>query len=120
MAYPHLNPNSKQHLLAASAKALKLFDNTYSHFQSFIDRHMSQTRASPFQFSIYKHALLLFNFYYSNKSSSNWVSLNFNQFLTGRQLKKNQQLTSRKVLTYCAKNCLASMIYFHFHEKPYP
>jgi hypothetical protein len=83
---PNLNPNSKQHLLAASAKALKLCDNTYSPFQSFIDLHRSHTRATPFQFSIYKHALLLFKLYNSNELSDDWVSLNFNQILTGRQL----------------------------------
>ena len=83
---PNLNPNSKQHLLAASAKALKLCDNTYSPFQSFIDLHRSHTRGTPFQFSIYKHALLLFKLYNSNELFNDWVSLNFNQILTGRQL----------------------------------
>jgi hypothetical protein len=58
---PSLNPNSKQHFLAASAKALKLFDNTYSPFQSYIALHRSNTQAKPIQFSIFKHALLFLN-----------------------------------------------------------
>ena len=83
---PNLNPNSKQHLLAASAKALRLCDKSITPFQSYIDLHRSHKRAMPSQFSTYKHALLLYKLYNSNETSDDWVDLNFTQVLTGRQL----------------------------------
>ena len=83
---PNLNPNLKQHLLSASAKALKLCNSTCSPFQSFIDLHRSHKRATPAQFSTYKHALLLFKLYNSNETSDDWVMLNYNQILTRRQI----------------------------------
>ena len=91
---PSLNPNSKQHLLAASAAALRLCEGINSPFLSYIDLHRSIKRATPNQMSTYKHALLLFKLYNSNETSDDWVNLNFKQILTRRQ--QNFRIISEK------------------------
>ena len=83
---PSLNPQSRQHLLAASAKALKLCEKPNAPVLSYSDLHRSHKRATPSQLSTYKHALLLFKLYNSNETSDEWVNLNFKQILTRRQV----------------------------------
>lgn len=83
---PSLNPNSKQHLLAASAKALQLCNRDNTTFHSYIELHKISNRATPNQMSTYKHAILLHKLYNSTDSTNEWLTLNFNQILTGRQL----------------------------------
>ena len=83
---PTLNPNSKQLLLSASAKALTLcnWDNSRDH--SYIALHRINKRATPNQMLKYKHALLLYKLYNCVDTTIDWVHLNFQQILTGRQL----------------------------------
>jgi hypothetical protein len=82
---PTLNQNSKQLLLSASAKALKLCNKEYSNDNSYIALHKINKRATPSQFFIYKHALLLFKLYNCVDSTTDWIYLNFQQILTSLQ-----------------------------------
>ena len=83
---PSLNPNSKQLLLAASAKALRLCIKYQSNFLSYIDTHKITKRATPNQILLYKHAILLYKLYNSIDTTQEWVNLNFQQILTSRQV----------------------------------
>jgi hypothetical protein len=83
---PSLNPNSKQLLMSASAKALRLSINNHSTVYSYIDMHKITNRAIPSQMLLYKHAILLFKPYNTINSTSDWVKLNFQQTLTSRQV----------------------------------
>ena len=82
---PSLNPYLKKQLLSASAKALKICARNNDRSISFEVLHKINSRATPNQFSKYKHALLLFNLYNSQQPPKDWVSLNLNQVLTSRQ-----------------------------------
>ena len=82
---PSLNQHSKQLLLAASAKALKLCFKTQLVMFSYNDIHTLTKRATPPQLQIYKHAILLLRLYNSIDTTSDWVRLNFQQTLTSRQ-----------------------------------
>ena len=83
---PTLNTYSKQLLLLASAKALKLCNKDYSHDHQYVDLHKTNKRATPNQILLYKHALLLFKLYNCVDTTMDWVHLNFQQILTSRQL----------------------------------
>ena len=83
---PSLNPNSKQLLMSASAKALRLCINDQTTVYSYIDMHKITNRATPSQMLLYKHAILLFKLYNTLNSTSDWVKLNFQQTLTSRQV----------------------------------
>ena len=71
---PSLNPNSKQHLLAASARALLVCKNDSSVLHSYIDLHKITKHATPNQILIYKHAILLFKLYNNTQSSLEWIA----------------------------------------------
>ena len=83
---PSLNPNSKQLLMSASAKALRICVNDQSTIYSYIDMHKITNRATPSQILVYKHAILLYKLYNTINSTSDWVKLNFQQTLTSRQV----------------------------------
>ena len=82
---PSLNQNSKHLLLSASARALKLCNKNYSNDHSYIALHKLNKRATPNQFLIYKHALILFKLYNCINTTTDWINLNFQQILTSRQ-----------------------------------
>ena len=82
---PSLNPVSKQQLLSASANALKLCNTQVDPFVSFLDLHINNSRATPIQMLMYKHALLLFNIFNNMKPTNDWIDLNFNQINSSRQ-----------------------------------
>jgi hypothetical protein len=81
-----LNQHSKQLLIAASAKALKLCFKSQPVLFSYNDIHTLTKRATPPQLQTYKHAILLFRLYNSINATSDWVRLNFQQTLTSRQM----------------------------------
>ena len=83
---PSLNPNSKQLLLVASAKALRLCIKYQNKVFSYVDIHKITKRATPNQILLYKHAILLFKLYNSIDTTQEWVNLNFQQILTSRQV----------------------------------
>jgi hypothetical protein len=72
-------------LLSASAKALSLCSKSIDRSISFRNLHIINSRATPQQFSKYKHALILYNLYNLQQPPKDWLSLNLNQFLTSRQ-----------------------------------
>ncbi len=82
---PTLNPHSKQLLLAASSKALKLCIKDYTVLYSYENILTLTKRATPQQLSTFKHAIRLFKLYNKTMSTSDWVKLNFQQILTSRQ-----------------------------------
>ena len=82
---PSLNPFLKKQLLSASAKALYVCTRNIDRSISFKNLHKNNLRATPQQFSKYKHSIILFNLYNSQQPPRDWVSLNFNQVLTSRQ-----------------------------------
>ena len=82
---PSLNPISKQQLLSASAKALKLCSYNNDQMISFMDIHVQMKRATPCQMLKYKHALLLHKLYNFMEPIAEWILMNFNQIITGRQ-----------------------------------
>ena len=83
---PTLNPISKQLMLAASAKALQLCNKDYTSVHSYINLHKINKQATPNQMLTYKHAILFFKLYNSIETTVDWLNLNFQQILTGRQL----------------------------------
>ena len=56
---PTLKPEIKQHLLSASANALKLAQHYPDRMESFINVHKSVKRATPEKILLFKHAVLL-------------------------------------------------------------
>jgi hypothetical protein len=82
---PNLNPVSKNHLLSASANALKLCTPNYNRMMSFETLHLLNGRASPVNLMKYKHAILLHKIYNRGEPPKDWLALNFNQVLPGRQ-----------------------------------
>jgi hypothetical protein len=82
---PTLNPVSKKHLLSASANALKLCTPNYERMMSFETLHLLNGRACPTNLMKYKHAILLYKIYNKGEPPKDWLALNFNQVLPGRQ-----------------------------------
>ena len=82
---PTLNPVSKNHLLAASANALKLCTPNYDRNMSFQTLHLLNGRANPTNLMKYKHAILLYKIYNKGEPPKDWIALNFNQVLPRRQ-----------------------------------
>ena len=82
---PTLNPVSKNHLLAASANALKLCTPNYDRTMSFETLHLLNGRANPTNLMKYKHAILLYKIYNRGEPPKDWLALNFNQVLPRRQ-----------------------------------
>jgi hypothetical protein len=82
---PTLNWNSKQQLIAASAKALRLCINDHNVY-SYNDIHKITKRATPNQMLVYKHAILLYKLCNTIDSTKDLVKLNFQQIRTSRQV----------------------------------
>ena len=82
---PTLKSTLKQSLLSASAKALKVCCTNYEYNLSFINLHKSCNRATPDELMLYKTALCLFKLYNMEFNSIEFIGLNFNQIITGRQ-----------------------------------
>jgi hypothetical protein len=91
---PSLNPITKQLLMSASAKALRICINDNSTVYSYVNMHKITNRATPSQILVYKHAILLFKLYNTINSTSDWVKLNFQQTLTSRQVNFNISQTN--------------------------
>jgi hypothetical protein len=83
---PTLNPNSKQLLLTASAKAFKLCNKDYSYDHLLITLHKINKRATSNQMLLYKYALLFFKLYNCVDTTIDWVHLNFQKIFTSRQM----------------------------------
>ena len=77
-----LDPNSKQMLLSASAKALRLTIPFSNRFISFEEIHKQCKQSTPKHLAQYKNALQLFKLFNTNLHSRDWVDLT-NQIITG-------------------------------------
>ena len=74
---PTLKPEIKQHLLSASANALKLAQHVPDRMESFINIHVNAKRATPEIFLLYKHAILLHKLFNTQIPQMEWVDINF-------------------------------------------
>ena len=77
-----LDHNSKQMLLSASAKALRLTMPYTNRFISFEDLHKHCKQSNPQQMAQYKNALQLYKLFNTNTHSIDWIDLN-NQIIMG-------------------------------------
>ena len=101
---PSLKPELKQILLSSSANALKISQKLPDRYESFINVHRACKRATPNQFIIYKHSILLHKLYNLHSPKLDWVDLNFNQTFTSRQttfntIKSNNFLIGNNLLS---------------------
>ena len=81
---PILNPQLKQKLLSASAAPLKLCTRMYDRSMSFDTLHTLNKRATPKQFTTYRHAILLHKVYNDETTNQNRLDLFFNQQFNNR------------------------------------
>ena len=82
---PYLKTDLKRRLLSASASALKVCTPTYHDRMSYIELHKTNNRATPTEFSNYKHALLLHKLVQTEIPNLDWIDLNFQQSFNGRE-----------------------------------
>ena len=82
---PKLNAYLKSLLLSTSSRALKLCTPSYTQEMSFVKLHEINNRATPEQFCIYKHSLLLHSIYNLKTPPQEWINLNFNQMFNRRE-----------------------------------
>jgi hypothetical protein len=83
---PSLNPYLKGLLLSASSKALKICTPSYNLSMSYNDLHVINNRATPDNFCLYKHSLLLHSLFNKQQPPIDWIQINFNQNLNNRNL----------------------------------
>ena len=76
---PNIAPYLKSLLLSASAKALKLCTSYHSQSTSYVNLHEINKRATPEQFCLYKHSLLLHDLFNNQRPQIDWISINFYQ-----------------------------------------
>ena len=81
---PALKPQIKQLLLSASATALKLSQRKPDPMESFLNIHLRSNRATPENFLVYKHAILLHKLYNNHSPNLEWVDLHYKQTLNPR------------------------------------
>ena len=101
---PTLKPEIKQHLLSASANALKLAQRYPDRMESFINIHTNLNRATPEKFLLFKHAILLHKLFNTRTPSIEWVDLTFKQTYSQRQtkfylIKSNNYKIGNNILT---------------------
>ena len=102
---PSLKYSLKQKLLSASAKALKACVRFADDGTSFLNLHKMCNRATPNEMMIFKIALTLFKLYNKDFNCVEFVHLNFNQIITGRQSKSR---THKNHNTKVGLNALAN------------
>ena len=79
-----LNGRIKQHILAASANALKLLNNVSDLRTSFAQLHCQEKRAMPLIFSKYTLAILLYKIYNNDCFDDDWQDMNAQQNFNAR------------------------------------
>ena len=81
---PSLSPILKQHLLAASANALKLLNNVKDLRISYNQLHKFHARANPMDMMKYRLSIQLFKCYNGSNIDDDWVDLNLQQNFNSR------------------------------------
>ena len=99
-----LKHDLKQHLLSASARALKTSLTNPNPFVSFIDVHNLCNKALPSKVLEYKPAILLHKIYNTQIPQMDWIELTFNQSLTSREtffttIKTNRTKSGNNIIT---------------------
>ena len=84
---PKLNQTLKRNLFTASANALKVCTPFYDNSISYDLLHTINERATPEMFMQYKHAIQLYKIFNLKEPPLDWISLNFDQFVSRRQTK---------------------------------
>ena len=92
---PYLKTDLKRRLLSASANALKVCTPTYHDRMSYLELHRINNRATPTEFSNYKHALLLHKLIHTEIPTLDWIDLNFQQTFNRRSTTVNFVKTNR-------------------------
>ena len=69
----------KQHLLSASANALKILNNRTDLRISFEQLHKDHKRAPPMDMMKYRLAIQLFKLYNDSERTDDWIDLNLQQ-----------------------------------------
>ena len=80
-----LHSNVKQSLLSASTKALRVCSKFNDNYILFHELYTNTKRATPNQYMLYKLAICLYKLYNVEYNPIEFVLLNMNQILTGRQ-----------------------------------
>ena len=104
---PSLKYSLKQKLLSASAKALNVCTRFADNGTSFPNLHKMCNRANPNEMMTHKIALALFKSYNKDFNCVEFVHLNCNQIITGRQTKFK---THKQHNTRVGLNSLANRI----------
>ena len=92
---PMLKHELKQHLLSASARALKISLKNPDPLVSFIDVHHLCKIKLPSRVLEFKHAILLHKIYNTQIPQMDWIELTFNQSITSRETLFNTVKTNR-------------------------
>ena len=82
---PNLSPYLRNLLLSKSANALKLCTPTYNLSMSHLKLHEINQRATPENYCLYKHAILLHTIYNEKRPNLEWLAINFNQNFNQRK-----------------------------------
>ena len=80
-----LNTVLKQHLLSASANALKILGNKSDLRTSYDQLHRIHKRAVPLDVMKYRLAIQLHKLYNDNYTNNDWIDLNLQQNFNSRQ-----------------------------------
>ena len=83
---PTLKQNLKKKIMSLSANALKLCMKYDTRMVSFEKIHEMTQRATPENYLLYRHALMLYKILNSTDYSLEWCELNYNQIFTSRQV----------------------------------
>ena len=102
---PNLKKDLKCRLLSASANALKICTPTYHDGMSYLELHKINNRATPTEFSNYKHALLLHGLIHTEIPISDWIDLNLQQTFNSRSttfsiVKNNRYKIGENLICY--------------------
>ena len=81
-----LNTRHKQHILAASANALKILNNVTDLRTSYVQLHINEKRALPMNFAKYRLAIQLFKIYNGYCINDDWLDMNTQQNFNARNL----------------------------------
>ena len=91
---PSLTKTTKNSLLTASAKPLKMCYPAYNNLVSYNQLHVTLKRATPTSITNYNHALLLHKVYNSESPNHDWIEIHFNQNFNNRLNNANFHDTS--------------------------
>ena len=102
-----LKGHTKQMILAASSKALKMINNESDLRTSYHQLHSQEKRATPMKFAKYKLAVQLHKIYNRTDDNEDWMDMNINQNFNARNEYFHINDTSR---TKIGRNILSNRL----------